>query len=139
VNATTPNRFFTSVATLAAIMLIPACATAPKTEAIGKAKLLNITLIWLRESDNDAHRQQVIRAAHRLAREIPEVQRLSAGPPFPYGGPGLDSSFDICLVMQFEDEDALDRYAKHPAFQKAQRELLSPLTKRVKVYNVVSE
>jgi hypothetical protein len=138
-SATATNRVFAYLAMLVAAMLLPACTTAPKPETIGKVKLLNITLIWLREPGSDADRQRVIGVVHHFAREIPEVQRLSVGPPFPYGGPGLDSSFDICLVLQFEDEDALDRYAKHPAFQAAQRDILLPLTKQVKVYNVVSE
>jgi hypothetical protein len=113
------------------------CATAPKPVQAGK--LYHIGLVWLKEPGNAAHRQQIVAAAHAFAREIPEVQLLSVGQSPPSPSPYVDDSFDVCLVMQFADKAAMDRYNQHPAHQKAANEAFLPLSKKILFYDFISE
>lgn len=138
-NAVILKRLMFATAGLLAMGLIPACVTTPQPAAKQKETLVQITLLWLKDPANVADRQKLIDTGRSLARDIPEVQRLSIGPTFPFGGLGLDPTFDICLVMQFADEDALDRYIKHPAHQKAVADVFVPFVKQTKCYNFISE
>ena len=117
--------------------LILGCATAPKTGQTGK--LNHVGLVWLKEPGNVAQRQQLIDAAHRFAREIPEVRLLSVGEAAPKGGPLHDSTFDVCLTMQFDDQAALDRYAKNPVHQKEAQEAFLPLAQKILFYDFISK
>jgi hypothetical protein len=113
------------------------CATAPKPVPPGK--LFHVGLVWLKEPGNAAHRQQIVAAAHAFAREIPEVQFLSVGQSPPSPSPYVDDSFDVCLVMQFADRAAMERYNQHPVHQKAAQEAFLPLSKKILFYDFISE
>jgi hypothetical protein len=104
-----------------------------------KGKLTHVGLIWLKNPGDQADRQRVIEAAHRFAREIPEVQSLSVGQPHRSTSPLVDTSFDICLTMQFEDQAALDRYARHPVHEKAAQEVFLPLSRKILFYDFITE
>jgi len=120
--------------TMAAIL--SSCATEPKLGKTGK--LNHIGLFWLKEPGSANDRQKLIDAAHRFAREIPEVQLLSVGESVPKSSSPLDTSFDICLIMQFDDQAAMDRYAKHPVHLKAAQEIFLPLSSKIKFYDFIA-
>lgn len=122
---------------LGAFGLVAGCATAPKPVSAGK--LFHVGLVWLKEPGNAAHRQQIVAAAHAFAREIPEVQFLSVGQSPPSASPYVDASFDVCVVMQFADRAAMDRYNQHPVHQKAAQEAFLPLSKKILFYDFTSE
>ena len=125
------------VMVLSIAALLAGCVTAPKA---GKTRKLNhIGLFWLNEPGNLANRQKLIDAAHRFAREIPEVQLLSVGQSVPKGNALLDTSFDICLIMQFDDQAAMDRYARHAVHVNAAQEVFLPLSKRIQFYDFIAE
>lgn len=130
-------RFGVMLLALGALGLGAGCATSPKPVSGGK--LFHVGLVWLKEPGNAAHRQQIVAAAHAFAREIPEVQFLSVGqsPPSPH--PMVDDSFDVCVVMQFADKAAMDRYNQHPVHQKAANEAFLPLSKKILFYDFKSE
>jgi len=131
------RRLFLATFVLGLIALLSGCATAPKSGPTGKIN--HIGLIWLKEPGNAAHRQRIIDAAHRFAREIPEVAFLSVGQTLPKRSQLVDASFDICFVMRFEDKAALDRYGKHPVHQKAAQEVFLPLSQKTLFYGFTSE
>lgn len=132
------RRTFTTLALLIAATLITGCASTPKPAAAGK--IYHIGLIWLKEPGNAEHRQQIVAAAHAFAREIPEVQFLSVGQTLPNpGSTYVDASFDICVVMQFADKAAMERYNKHPVHQKAAHEAFLPLSQKLLFYDFISE
>lgn len=122
---------------LGAFGLCAGCATAPKPVKAGK--LFHVGLVWLKEPGNAAHRQQIVVAAHAFAREIPEVQFLSVGQSPLSPSPYVDDSFDVCLVMQFADKAAMERYNQHPVHQKAANEAFLPLSKKILFYDFKSE
>ena len=118
-------------------VFLPACATAPKSAKSGK--IYHIGLVWLKESGNAEQRQKIIAAAHAFAREIPELEFLSAGQPLPSHSQYVDDSFDVCLVMQFADKAAMERYNNHPVHQQAAHETFLPLSRKILFYDFVSE
>ncbi|MGV3756712.1 MAG: Dabb family protein [Verrucomicrobiota bacterium] len=120
------------------LSLLPACSTtAPKPAVAGK--LHHIGLIWLKNPGHAGDRQQLIAAAHRFAKEIPDVNAISVGQSIPQGSALIDTTFDVCLIMHFDDQAALDRYAKHPVHQKAAHEAFLPLARKIIFYDFISE
>ena len=132
------TRLVLTVVVLTLAAFISGCATAPKPAQVGK--LYHIGLVWLKEPGNAEQRQKIVAAAHAFAREIPEVQILSVGQALPNKASSyVDSSFDICVVMQFEDKAAMERYNQHPVHQRAARDAFLPLSKKILFYDFVSE
>src|SRR5687767_5496021 len=120
------------------------CLTCFATEVVSaepapKRKLMHIGLVWLKNPGNAAERQRIIDAAHRFAREIPEVKSLAVGQPQPSTSPLVDASFDLCLTMQFDDQAAMERYNKHPVHQKAAQEDFLPLSRKILFYDFITE
>ena len=114
-----------------------ACATPSKIAARGR--LHHVGLVWLKEPGNEADRKRLIDAAHTFLREIPEVRELSVGVALPSESPLVDSSFDLCFVMEFDDRAAMDRYAQHPAHLRAAQQAFLPLARKLLFYDFVSE
>ena len=111
--------------------------TAPKSAVSGK--IHHVGLVWLKEPGNAEQRQKIVAAAHAFAREIPEVEFLSVGQTLPSQSQYVDDSFDVCVVMQFADKAAMERYNQHPVHQKAAQEAFLPLSKKILFYDFVSE
>lgn len=125
--------------TLAVVALAFCPISGYSAEAASKGKLTHIGLVWLKKPGNAAERQKLVDALHQFAREIPEVQSLSVGQPHRSESRLVDSSFDVCFTMQFEDQAALDRYAKHPVHQRAAEEAFLPLSQKILFYDFITE
>ena len=130
-----PPALFALALALLAFLAVRALAVEPEK----KGKLIHTGLIWLKNPGNETDRQRLIEAAHRFAREIPEVQSLAVGRPHRSTSPLVDSSFDICLTMHFENQAAMDRYAKHPVHEKAAQEVFLPLSQKILFYDFIAE
>lgn len=125
-----------SVGLLLAGALASSCTS---SNAAAMGRLHHVGLVWLKEPGNEADRQRLIDAAHTFLREIPEVRRLSVGQAIPGESQLVDSSFDLCFVMEFDDKAAMDRYAKHPVHVKAAQEAFLPLARKLLFYDFVAE
>ena len=110
-----------------------------KTNPIPKPSLIHIGLIWLKNPGNAAERQQLIDALHQFEREIPEVQSLAVGQTLTSTSPLVDSTFDVCFTMQFDDQAAVDRYSEHPVHQKAAEASFLPLSEKILFYDFITE
>ena len=53
--------------------------------------------------------------------------------------PVVDSSFDVAVVVTFEDEAALRAYDAHPTHKQAVEEVLRPLVGKLVIYDVTGE
>ncbi len=137
ITACFPSRFFLTALAVVGLAFVPIAAHS--AEPTGKGKLMHIGLVWLKNPGNTAERQKLIEALHRFAREIPEVRALSVGQPHRSESKLVDSSFDVCFTMQFDDQAALDRYAKHPVHQKAAEEAFLPLSQKILFYDFITE
>lgn len=132
------TRLLVKTVVFAIAAVLSGCASAPKPAVAGK--LYHVGLVWLKEPGNAAHRDKIIAAAHSFAREIPEVEFLSVGQTQPNKASSyVDSSFDVCVVMRFADQAAMDRYGKHPVHQKAAQEAFLPLSQKILFYDFTSE
>ncbi len=131
------QRFGSMALLFATLAFVVGCSTTPRL--IQPGKIYHVGLVWLKEPGNAAQRQQIVTAAHAFAREIPEVQGLSVGQTLPSPHPFVDDSFDVCLVMQFANQAAMERYNQHPVHQKAATEAFLPLSKKLLFYDFVSE
>ena len=98
------------------------------------AKLHQIGLVWLKNAGDPAERQAVIDAVHDFGRLIPEVKSAAVGPNAGPDSPYLDTSYDICFILTFEDEASRQRYNEHPVHQKAAKEVFLALSERLQFY-----
>lgn len=99
-----------------------------------KAKLHQIGLVWLKNSGDACLRQKVIDAVYDFGKLIPEVKSAVAGPATGPENPYLDTSYDVCFILTFEDEDSRQRYNEHPVHQKAAQEIFLPLSEKLQFY-----
>ena len=122
----------------AAATLLSSCGTCPFAGS-QHGKVNHVVFVWLKKPGNAADRQKLIDAAKMLKREIPGVEILTVGQMLPSKRPIVDSTFDVGFVMRFANQAAMDRYEQSAVHQKAVKELLQPISKKVQVYDFVSE
>jgi hypothetical protein len=121
------------------LLLVAVVAFVTPSKTVTTGRLHHVGLVWLHEPGNEAHRKRLIDAAHTFMREIPDVRGLSVGVALASESPLVDSSFDLCFVMEFDDRAVLDRYARHPVHEKAPQEAFLPLARKLLFYDFVSE
>ena len=114
--------------------LLTSCAQFGYQKAAKAGEVEHVVLIWLKKKGDAATRAKIIETAHTF-RTLPGIIALSAGEPLPSTRPIVDSSFDVGLVIRFENKEALDAYEKNPVHQKAVKELLLPSSKKVVVHD----
>ena len=101
-----------------------------------QARIHHIVICWLKEPDNELHRQKLIAEAKKME-TMAGVLSVEVGTMLPSERAIVDSSFDIGIIMSFRDQRGLEAYLSDPAHQKATKEVLAPLTSRVVVYDFV--
>ena len=123
---------------LSAAMLLSSCNSCPFAGS-QHGKVNHAVFVWLNKPGNKADRQKLIDAAKMLKREIPEVETLTVGQMLPSKRPIVDSTYDVGFVMRFASQAAMDRYEQSEVHKKAVKELLLPISKKVQVYDFVTE
>jgi len=98
----------------------------------------HVVVCWLREAGNAEARDRIIRASQDFS-DIPGVLSVKAGTMLPSERPIVDSTFDVAIVLVFPDEETMKKYLVHPRHQRAVREILQPLVKKILVYDFVEE
>ena len=81
---------------------------------------------------NDNDRQTVARHSREVLGEIPEVLHLDVATP---ADDRCRSSWDLCLLLRFDDLDAVKRYradSRHRAYVDV---FLKPMLEVIKVWN----
>lgn len=118
--------------------LLTSCASLGGGSANAKpGQVEHVVLVWLKEAGSEAKRGELIDTAKGFQSQIPGIVSVSAGTAVPSSRPVVDDSFDIGLVMRFENKAALDAYEKHPVHVKAVKEVLAPAAKKLLVYDVM--
>lgn len=94
--------------------------------------ICHIVLIRLR---NEEKADWILRQAREVLGSIAGVHHLRTGKAF-----RADTSHPICLVMEFDDERALEAYQVHPDHVRFRDHILGPLVedKVVSDYEVVT-
>lgn len=131
-------KLFLLSATLAAATLLSSCNSCPFAGS-QRGKVNHAVFVWLKKPGNAADRQKLIDAAKMLKSKLPEVETLTVGQMLPSKRPIVDSTYDVGFVMRFATQAAMDRYEQSDVHQKAVKELLLPISKKVQVYDFVTE
>ena len=129
---TSPLRFST-VLFLAVGFVWAGCGRAETPRAV-----THVVVCWLKDPGNADARDRIIEASRSFS-AIPGVLSVSAGPVLPSERTIVDDSFDVAIVLSFEDSQALARYLEHPRHEKALREVLQPLVRKVIVYDFLEK
>lgn len=114
---------------LCAVFLLVGCQ--PKKSAT----VTHVVVCWLKIPGDAAQQQQLIDESAKL-RKIPGVMDVTAGRAMPSDRPVVDSTFDVAIVIDFEDERSLRAYDNHPLHIQAVSEVLRPLTSKVLIYDI---
>ena len=97
-------------------------------------KLNHVVLCWLKEP-GDREDMEMIIAMTKSFQEIPGVLDTQAGKVISSDRKIVDDSFDVGILIQVQDENALKQYLEHPLHQRAKNEILLPLISKVLVYD----
>ncbi|HCY58587.1 MAG TPA: stress protein [Opitutae bacterium] len=97
-------------------------------------KLNHIVLCWLKKSGDRENIEKII-AMTKSFQSIPGVLDAQAGRVVLSDRKIVDDSFDLGILVQVQDETALQQYLDHPRHQKAKEEVLLPLIDKVLVYD----
>jgi len=118
------------------LMLVVTLSACVSSSTIQPQKniVVHVVLIWLEETGNQEHIQQVIDVSKRL-KEIPDIQELQVGKSIPSDRKIVDDSFDVGLYMVFASKEAMYRYLEHPKHQDAVKNNLKPLASKFLVYD----
>ncbi|MDX2226545.1 MAG: Dabb family protein [Verrucomicrobiae bacterium] len=121
------------------LLCLNACQSAG-TRVSGPAHtpVQHVVVCWLKRPGDPRDIKAISDRTRALSR-IPGVISVHTGRPVPSDRPQVDDSFDVAMVMVFEDEQALRAYAAHPLHKKAVREVLQPLVERFVVYDVAGK
>lgn len=92
--------------------------------------------VWLKEPGNAKDRQILIEKSQELAGHIPQIRSFRWGTPVPSGRAIVDDTYDLALVMNFANREALEVYENHPEHTRAAKEVLRPLARKVMVYDI---
>lgn len=122
-------------ASLLTSALLTSCAQFGYQRTPKAGEIEHVVLVWLKDHGNSSQRDKMIAVTRSFQKDIPGIVSISAGDVLPSDRPIVDDSFDMGLVVRFENKAALDAYEKHPVHVKAVKEILKPLAGRIVVYD----
>jgi hypothetical protein len=96
----------------------------------------HVVLCWLKEPGNAEHRQRVLAESYAM-KQIPGVLEVRGGLPVPSDRDIVDDSFDIAVSFSFASVADMNAYLQHPTHQKAAKEVLGPLARKIVVYDFI--
>tara|TARA_A100001388_G_C28409554_1_gene329876 strand:- start:43 stop:453 length:411 start_codon:yes stop_codon:yes gene_type:complete len=97
-------------------------------------KLNHVVLCWLKEPRNKENIEKIITMTQSF-QSIPGVLDAQAGRVVMSDRRIVEDSFDVGILIQIQNEEALKQYLDHPRHQKAKNEILLPLIEKVLVYD----
>ncbi len=118
------------------VVLFPFLTSCETLDSAGHSPhpIAHVVVCWLKNAGDTDGRNKLV-AASQTFREIPGILSISAGPVLPGKRTGLDASFDVALVITFEDARALENYEKHPLHLQRVKDTLLPLVKKFTTYD----
>jgi len=113
------------------LLAITGCAT---VEPVASPRLEHVVLLWLNDSGNADHRQQIMEISKTFA-EIPSVIDVRVGSMIPSDRSIVDSTFDVGIIVSVADEQGLEEYLVHPIHEAAKDNVLLPLVEKIQVFD----
>lgn len=94
--------------------------------------LSHIVLIRLKDTVSERQTEEFLETARAMLGSIPAVRKLRVG-----RGLGVKAETDhpLALLMEFEDEKALESYQVHPSHRRFVEEVVGPIQDEKKVYD----
>lgn len=108
----------------------------PGVRATSPGRVHHVVLCWLETPGDAEARERIVEASKSFA-ELPGVVSVKAGPSLPSDRAIVDSSFDVAVVLVFDDRQALATYLEHPEHRRALDEVLKPLVAKIAIYDFV--
>ena len=102
----------------------------------GAGAVTHVVVFWLNDSGNARDRDGLIAACHAL-KDIPGVKDVRVGEVLPSTRPVVDSTYDVGLVITFEDARAMQEYGPHPIHQKLVQGM-GPRIRKFVIYDFVN-
>ena len=94
--------------------------------------ICHVVLIRLRSGLGEGAGEELLEQAKKLLGPIPFVRNLRLGRGL---GKKAEVDYPCALVMEFEDENALQSYQVHPDHQRFVREVVDPVQDDKKVFD----
>lgn len=97
--------------------------------------ICHIVFYRMKPGTNEEDQDSLIEQARKKLHALPGVKNLRAGRSFA----GSNEGYAVALVMDFDDEAALEAYRVHPEHQKFVKEAAEPLVSEVWRYDFLWE
>jgi len=94
----------------------------------------HVVIMWLK-SPNDADAQRQLIETSKSFHTIPGVRSVAVGRMIPSERPVVDSTYDVALVISFQDLASLRAYETSARHKAALANVLQPLVKKIVVYD----
>lgn len=94
--------------------------------------ICHVVLIRLRNEESPEQGDRLVERARDMLAPIPGVRNLRVGRGL---GNKAERSYPYALVMEFEDDEALEAYQVHPAHVRFVREVVDPIQDDKLVYD----
>jgi hypothetical protein len=120
------HRYIGQITLLLCSLAFAGChgsATQSENQQPRPGHVTHIVVFWLKDPGSAEQRRDLIAACHTL-KDIPGVTDLRVGQPLPSTRPVVDSTYDVALVITFENERAMEAYNPHPIHEKLAREFV---------------
>lgn len=115
------------------LVSLSACATKSVRSTRGTE---HIVIVWLKRPGNEHDKAQLIAASKEMQRRLPVIRGLSYGRPLPGDRALVDNTFDLAFVMSFSDSKDLAAYQSSAVHQRAAKEILAPLSRKILIYDI---
>lgn len=83
-----------------------------------KGDFAHTVLIWLKEPENQEHRQKIEDGLNKLSAESEFIKSVHFGTPAGTDRPIVDNSYTYCYIVTFENAEAQDQYQVEPVHQE---------------------
>ncbi len=129
-----------AVFALAFVAVMCGCTTTVTVghRAASETPICHVVLCWLKDAGNAEQRKKLIDVSKSF-RSIPGVRDVMVGEAVPSEREVVDSSFDVGILLTFENEADMHAYLVHPDHARAVRETLKPLVSKTVVYDFKGE
>jgi hypothetical protein len=110
--------------------LLAGCA-APQSGSVEHA-----VFVWLKRPNNAHDRAALVEATKDLQKSTGLIRTVRHGTAVPSDRPVVDDTFDLALLMRFDDRRDLAAFETHPAHLQAKKEILQPLARKIRIHDI---
>jgi len=120
------------------VLLLPfaSCTAVPGRQPRG---VDHIVIVWLKRPGNAEDKAKLVATSKELQRALPVIRGMSFGRPLPSERPAVDDTFDLAFVMRFANRNDLAAYETSAIHQRAAKEILRPLSRKLIIYDIEGE